>query len=97
MTPEIADSIGEGTRSGLERVWFVGTASVLVTPAWNCQMPFKFSQFVLTICGRGYSGSGAFVSIRLSQRVISGPRFICQAPASVESSRLANRGKTRFI
>src|SRR5689334_5334588 len=78
ITPEIADSMGNGTRISLDRVCPVGTGS-LVAPGWNCQTPFKLSQLERTSCGRGYSGRGLLVSISGSQRVMSGPCFICQA------------------
>src|SRR5215469_14977740 len=78
MTPEMADSIGYGTRIWLDKVWPTGTGS-LVAPGWNCQTPFKLSQLLRTICGRGYSASGLLVSIKAAHRVVNGPCFICQA------------------
>src|SRR5689334_7787516 len=42
-------------------------------------MPFRFSQLLLTICGRGYSGNGLFVSTNCAQSVMIGAYFNCQA------------------
>src|ERR1700688_3246818 len=73
-----------------ERVRLVGTGSVLVMPGSNCQMPFKLSQFDLTICGRGYSGSGVFVFTWLVHWVVNGGCFICHAP-TCDSLEMAAR------
>src|SRR5882724_6505227 len=80
--------MGYGTRMSPARVWLVGTGS-LVAPAWNCQMPFRLSQFERTICGRGYSGSGLFVSTSCAQLVTMGAVWSCQAEA-VNGARHAN-------
>src|SRR5260221_8303191 len=64
-----------------ESVRLVGIGSVLVMPGSNCQMPFRLSQFDLTICGRGYSGSGVFVFPWLVHCVANGGCFICHPPA----------------
>ncbi|SRR6266704_3871096 len=42
-------------------------------------MPFRFNQLVLTICGRGYSGSGLLVSTSCAQSVMIGADCICHA------------------
>src|SRR5580658_81574 len=89
ITPEMADSMGYGTRIWLESVWPTGTGS-LVAPGWNCQRPLRFIQLVRTICGRGYSGKGALVSTSAAQRVMSGACCICQARAG---ARTANKHK----
>src|ERR1035441_2912912 len=96
MTPEMADSIGNGTRISPARVWLVGTGS-LTAPAWNCQMPLRLSQLERTNCGRGYSGSGLSVSTWLAQGVIKGACFICQAWALVAATRAKTKGNTRFL
>src|SRR5882762_2641486 len=72
-----------------ERVRLVGTGSVLVMPDSNCQMPFRLSQFDLTICGRGYSGSGVFVLTWLVHCVVNGGCFICHPPASASVAMAA--------
>src|SRR6267154_2032082 len=72
-----------------ESVRLVGTGSVLVMPDSNCQMPFRLSQFDLTICGLGYSGSGVFVSTWLVHGVVNGGCFICHPPASASVAMAA--------
>src|SRR5208337_1720019 len=71
MTPERADSIGNGTRIRLARFWPTGTGS-LVEPGWNCQMPFRLSQFERTNCGRGYSARTLVGLTCCAQSVING-------------------------
>lgn len=78
MTPEIADSIGYGTKIWFVKVSPMGTAA-LVAVGSNCQMPLRFSQLLRAICGRGYSGSGALVLIIYAHGVINGACFICHA------------------
>src|ERR1019366_338257 len=92
----MADSIGNGTRISPARVWWLGTGSP-AAPAWNCQMPLRLSQFERTICGRGYSGSGLFLSTRLAQEVIKGACFICQAWALMAATRPRTKGNTSFL
>src|SRR5665213_918062 len=76
MTPESADSIGNGTRMTPDRFCPAGTGS-LVAPAWNCQTPFKLSQLVRTICGRGYSARTLAGFTCCAQSVINGACFGC--------------------
>src|ERR1035437_2060769 len=88
-TPDKADSIGYRTKISPAKAWLVGTGSLAV-PALNCQIPFRFSQFVRTICGRGYSGSGWLVSTSCAQSVMIGAYCSCQAWAD-DIIRLASK------
>src|SRR5690348_57961 len=81
MTPESADSIGNGTRMSPARFSPAGTASP-GAPGWNCQTPFKLSQLERTICGRGYSGSTFVGSTCCAQSVIKGAVFGCHGTAA---------------
>src|SRR5881227_2378541 len=58
-TPESADSTAYGTRMFPLKVEGIFSCVDFGTME-NCQSPFKLIQLLfLTICGRGYSGSGA--------------------------------------
>ena len=61
-----------------------GRQRIIVAPGWNCQTPFKFSQFVRTICGRGLLGSTC-----AAQSVINGACFICHAWTRIVGKRMA--------
>src|SRR6516165_2877007 len=76
MMPESADSMGKGTRIWLARFWPTGTGSLTV-PGWNCQTPFRLSQFVRCICGRGYSAMTFVGFTCCAQSVMSGACLGC--------------------
>src|SRR5208282_2206257 len=79
ITPDKADSTGNGTRIWVPNVARV--ASLLVIA--RTQSPFKLSQSSRTICGRGYSGCALAGDTSLAQRVFNGPWACCQeSPAA---------------
>ena len=59
-------------------------------------MPFRLSQLLRTICGRGYSASGLLVSTRLAQGVIKGACFICQGPAWLLTAKAVAQSQAAF-
>src|SRR5690606_36981300 len=85
-TPLNADSIANGTR--IDPSVFVGIleAEEAGTMAY-CQRPFRFTQWLRVICGRGYSFRGLFTSTLLahSVRILSPAGFheVCAMDAAL--------------
>src|ERR1035437_976131 len=75
MTPDSADSTGNGTR-----IWASNVARVASLLAMaKSHRPLRLSQSCRTIWGRGYSGWALAGETSLAHRVFSGPSAACQA------------------
>src|SRR5262245_15083466 len=69
ITPERADSTGNGTR-----IWvWNGPGWAFLLVMITSQRPLRFNHSFRTICGRGYSGRGLSLDTSAAQRVLSGP------------------------
>src|SRR5664279_4905715 len=89
MTPDKADSTGNGTR-----IWELKVARVASLLAMaKSHRPLRLSQSCRTIWGRGYSGWAFSGETSLAHRVFSGPAAGCQAACdgSGTSSRAASK------
>src|SRR5437660_12609841 len=88
ITPERADSAGNGTR--IFRAKSAGFAASLGATA-KSQSPFKLTQLLLTICGLGYSGSTFCGLTSLAQRVMSGAFAGCHSAGAAKTLVVNNR------
>src|SRR5262249_5251270 len=72
ITPDSADSAGNGTRICPSSFLPIGAFSSFFATA-NSQRPLRFCHSLPTLCGRGYWGSTLSVFPSLAQRVSRGP------------------------